>query len=114
MTIDQLIASLEGPERVGDKSMRRGFTLGEFHTVDHVQGFILCDEWSDLPYRAVWTSLEYSSILTYCEGDITLEEYDSHSDYLQGVEVCDRFYAPQHYPVLKVSGVGEGLSGYDK
>lgn len=96
-----LTAGDPAPERRGEGifayTYRRGFTMRDGYAFRAPEGYTLSDQWSDEPYRLVWTSWRAGVILTYCEGDVDIEEYDTHSGYLAGVDRADRFYCPQHH-----------------
>ena len=71
------------------------------------KGFELQEEWCDCGYRWVWISHFYRSIITYCEGDITISVHDNRESFQAELEMCREFY----------EGVGNhspDLSGFDR
>lgn len=44
------------------------------------------------PYRAVWIHEGAHQILSYCEGDVTIETHDNPSDFAAAIERARKFY----------------------
>lgn len=50
-------------------------------------------EWRDGYYRAVWTSETERAIVTYCEGDVTIEVMATPEAYTAQLAAAGAFYA---------------------
>ncbi len=74
-------------------TIRRGNApISNVHDLPEVHGFAWREAWADRSYRGVWTSAEYLAIITFCEGDITIERNDSQADYDKAIARCGDFY----------------------
>jgi antitoxin component YwqK of YwqJK toxin-antitoxin module len=74
------------------KYVYRGIVCEAPSIVKHIPGlFKEQKDWSN-EGRMVFLGSEYWSILTYCEGDITLEMYTTKDYYMSGVKAASKFY----------------------
>lgn len=55
-------------------------------------GFQERPAWADGRYRTVWTSDELRCIVTYCEGDVTIELADTEDGYQVLIDYASSFY----------------------
>lgn len=72
-------------------TMYRGFVLKEAYAITP-EGWETMYAWCDEPYRVIWRSREQRAILTYCEGDLTLELFDDDVALAYGTASAARFY----------------------
>lgn len=77
-----------------ERTMHTGnaFWLANAYELPEVEGFSEKELWADGPYRRVWICYEQRAILTFCEGDITVEEYATEGGYAEAVAKADEFY----------------------
>lgn len=75
---------------------RKGFTIYvafDFGTGEPLEKeFKEMTRWGDGGFRRVWIDPTRWAIFTYCEGDITLEKYDTLKDFLKGLGVSVMYY----------------------
>jgi len=83
------------PEDKHGGSLYRGFTFNDVWGVARniPDEFDLNDEWSDGYYRNVWTSFKNLAIITYCEGDVDVEIYETPTAFNMAIKACDAFYS---------------------
>lgn len=58
-----------------------------------VKGAAFMEDWADGPYRHVWVHNEERAIITYCEGDISVQVYETQAAYDLAVFKSHQFYA---------------------
>ena len=59
---------------------------------DGAAGWSEVRTWQDAPYFGLYASQKARAILTYCEGDVTLQEFPSEKFYLQGLVEAVQYY----------------------
>ena len=59
---------------------------------DGAAGWSEVRTWQDAPYFGLYASQKARAILTYCEGDVILQEFPSEKFYLQGLEREVQYY----------------------
>lgn len=98
MTIDDFICRFgqsETRERPDGWRIHRGFTMADaFELARSIPPrFHFREDWADGPYRHVWTSETERAIITFCEGDVSIERFETGEQYRAGLEKCADFYA---------------------
>ena len=69
-------------------SMREPVTAAEF---PEVRGLIFCEQWATR-HRAVYCSAPRRVIVTWIEGDLTVEEHHTLASYEAAMERARKFY----------------------
>lgn len=64
----------------------------DFRECTYAKGWAQIDTWQDASYFGIWTSPTERKILTYCEGDITIQSADTDAEYVQIVRECIGYY----------------------
>lgn len=83
-------------ERRGDgHAIYRSFTMQGAWSLPRLESFTEIEDWQDAHYRRVWVSDEDLAIVTYCEGDITVQLFERKISHDLAVEDAFDFYA-QH------------------
>lgn len=68
----------------------------DFQHCTYANGWAQIDTYQDASYFGVWTNPERREIVTYCEGDITMEICDDDNDYRRACVACLTFYSTAH------------------
>ena len=77
---------------ITDREVYRGFsTLESGYALTAPAGFRVVESWSD-GYRVVWASSSERAILTYCEGDLSLEMCADYATFRASMLAAGRFY----------------------
>ena len=81
-------------EKTEDQSklFYKGFTLRGYNSIKTPENFKINYNWSDFPYRVVWVNEKELSVLTFTEGDITLNVFKSEAAYNEYIQEAEEFY----------------------
>ena len=64
----------------------------DFGMCQSKNGWFQIDTHQDASYFGVWTHPGERRILTYAEGDVTIETFDADGEYVEGLRACLDFY----------------------
>ncbi len=79
--------------RGGGYTIYRSFTMQGAWSLPRLKGFVEVEDWQDAHYRRVWVSDDDLAIVTYCEGDITVQLFERKVTYDVALEYASNFYA---------------------
>jgi hypothetical protein len=57
----------------------------DFNTCSVKKGFAQVDTGQDASYFGTWANPERLMVVCYCEGDVTIEKYESESEFVEGI-----------------------------
>ena len=55
-------------------------------------GFAIIESWCMFPYRVVWVNQEALTVVTYCEGDVTVTSHLDMESYNEEIAACRWYY----------------------
>lgn len=88
-----MIGAMGLPEPKPGGRLFRGFTPEcDWLSLAVPEGFELHEVAVERTYRAMWSHAGERAILTYVEGDVTLEIYDTDKDFERALNQSIRFY----------------------
>jgi len=65
----------------------------DFGECGYDKGFAQVDTQSDAWYFGTWTSPTARRIVSYCEGDLTIEDYVDDAEYVEGLRRMQAWHA---------------------
>lgn len=81
----------------------RSFTMEGAWDFPRLAGFREVEEWQDGHYRRVWVSEEEWTIVSYCEGDITVQLFERKVTYDLALHYAADFYSQHRADLSKES-----------
>lgn len=87
-----------------DAAYSKGLTLLDTHDVAAAvpESFRERADWADGLYRRVWVSESDRAIITYCEGDITVGQFDGGEAFKKQLAHARQFYEGQDSPIVSL------------
>ncbi len=80
----------------GNRTIERGFTLGEsfslYHSLTRKKGWRWVERWGSEPHRAIWINPRKLTTYTYCEGDLMRVICDNQVAFLDELRETNDFY----------------------
>lgn len=85
----------ERPSRTEGVTLRTGFTLLDSYALLNAlpEGFSMVEAWCDEPFRMCWANHADRALITYCEGDITVDVAPDEIVWCRLLARCAEFYA---------------------
>ena len=73
----------------------------DFDVCSSKKGWTQYDTKQDASYFGIWVHIEKRKVLTFCEGDITIDTYSDLESFREGLESMGEFYG-EAPPALKM------------
>ena len=78
------------------------------------EGWKQYDTDQDAPYFGIWIHPEEFKVVTYAEGDVTIEEYSDRESFREGIQKMNEFYGSPPPAAVAIAEDGTKTELYDK